>query len=102
LAKGIWDWGVQIFLVFSAALRVCAVVCVKMKSVYVLPKHVHAVTGTQDFLLSEELYNKSSDDPLNKKIFRLGACFLIFSKKKSKNRRPNITSISPPEAAKYL
>jgi hypothetical protein len=31
-----------------------------------------------------ELCNKSIDDPLNKKIFCLGACFLIFSRKNQK------------------
>jgi hypothetical protein len=43
--------------------------------------------------------NKSIDDPLNKKVFCLGACFFIFLKK-IKKQAPKYHFISPPEAAK--
>jgi len=36
------------------------------------------------FAFLKMVYHKSVNDPLNKKIFCLGAVFLIFSKKKSK------------------
>jgi hypothetical protein len=47
------------------------------------------------------LCNKSLDDPFNKKIFCLGACFLIFLEK-IKKQAPKHHCVSPPEAAKYF
>jgi hypothetical protein len=66
--------GVCFVLFYDAGLSVVDGLSTASKRVHISPF----------FAFLKMVYHKSVNDPLNKKIFCLGAVFLIFSKKKSK------------------